>query len=508
MNNVLGRVHIVANTAGASFCICLLSRYVLVAHRLFLGCSRYVLLFSRRLEKKKIIDPNRRRRTGSLNRRLHPFRWRSAALGRNETNCSARWLSQSSWNLFHLRRRRIQRMGTCSGSWRGRKVRTACQWKQAEHPAHLVYSLLLLIGQNWLPLSRQCIPRLPSVPWEFRVFITAPTAFLKRRTSSFSSISHVFPSSSLYMLKRSIVPLRPHFLAALSPSSYVPYGIFILNKGAAVWKFWLVLLLLAVCVTFNPIKSTGPRGPENSSHNQQIRHSIGFSKSEQWSRQTNTLLAKCLPKAIERRRQKIDYFNISFFFSPTVFLSYPRRQRVWALRRQTANFFPPPLQQRSESTGIQRMRLHELWNTFYPVLLSTAKPKRRGYSSPCMKTFFLFRFSEMLIFFSSESRIEWAFVRVSMSEWGRAREVRNASSSLDWWTISPFSPFFSIFFSALATSTPTKEEGCRGGAQINSLPLFQAESAIPLDGLVRRPSSKVHLNADVSRGRKRKREPA
>ena len=158
MNNVLGRVHIVANTAGASFCICFLSRYVLVAHRLFLGCSRYVLLFSRRLEKKKIIDPNRRRRTGSLNRRLHPFRWRSAALGRNETNCSARWLSQSSWNLFHLRRRRIQRMGTCSGSWRGRKVRTACQWKQAEHPAHLVYSLLLLIGQNWLPLSRQCIP--------------------------------------------------------------------------------------------------------------------------------------------------------------------------------------------------------------------------------------------------------------------------------------------------------------------------------------------------------------
>ena len=171
-------------------------------------------------------------------------------------------------------------------------------------------------------------------------------------------------------------------------------------------------------------------------------------------------------------------------------------------------FFPPPLQRRSELTGIQRMRLHELWNTFYPVLLSTAKPKRRGYSSPCMKTFFLFRFSEMLIFFSSESRIEWAFVRVSMSEWGRAREVRNASSSLDWWTISPFSPFFSIFFSALATSTPTKEEGCRGGAQINSLPLFQAESAIPLDGLVRRPSSKVHLNADVSRGRKRKREPA
>ena len=54
VNNVLGRVHIVANTAGASFCICLLSRYVLVAHRLFLGCSRYVLLFSRRLEKRKL----------------------------------------------------------------------------------------------------------------------------------------------------------------------------------------------------------------------------------------------------------------------------------------------------------------------------------------------------------------------------------------------------------------------------------------------------------------------
>ena len=54
VNNVLGRVHIVANTGGASFCICLLSRYVLVAHRLFLGCSRYVLLFSRRLEKRKL----------------------------------------------------------------------------------------------------------------------------------------------------------------------------------------------------------------------------------------------------------------------------------------------------------------------------------------------------------------------------------------------------------------------------------------------------------------------
>ena len=460
--------------------------------------------------KKKIIDPNRRRRrTGSLNRRLHPFRWRSAALGRNETNCSARWLSQSSWNLFHLRRRRIQRTGTCSGSWRGRKVRTACQWKQAEHPAHLVYSLLLLIGQNWLPLSRQCIPPTSLRPVRISRLYNGTYRIPKKahQHQLFLNFARVpiFLSIHVEKINRSAPPsLSCRFVAVI----LCPYGIFILNKGAAVWKFWLVLLLLAVCVTFNPIKSTGPRGPENSSHNQQIRHSIGFSKSEQWSRQTNTLLAKCLPKAIERRRQKIDYFNISFFFSPTVFLSYPRRQRVWALRRQTANFFPPPLQQRPESTGIQRMRLHELWNTFYPVLLSTAKPKRRGYSSPCMKTFFLFRFSEMLIFFSSESRIEWAFVRVSMSEWGRAREVRNASSSLDWWTISPFSPFFSIFFSALATSTPTKEEGCRGGAQINSLPLFQAESAIPLDGLVRRPSSKVHLNADVSRGRKRKREPA